>query len=99
LCALYRRAAFTIYPSLYEGFGVPVLDSLLHGAPVACSYNSSLKEVDGDGVFFFDAGDPATVDDARRELLAARPAAIDEAALRRRFSWDVLAETVLGMCA
>src|SRR5262249_28043564 len=38
LCRLYRQAAFTIYPSLYEGFGFPVLDALRHGAPVACSF-------------------------------------------------------------
>lgn len=99
LCQLYQRAAFTIYPSLYEGFGFPVLDSLLHGAPVACSYNSSLKEFDGQGVVFFDPGDPATVDDACRELLSARPVPLDVAGLRARYSWDALADTVLKMCA
>lgn len=99
LCKLYKQAAFTIYPSLYEGFGFPVLDSLLHGAPVACSYNSSLKEFEEQGVFFFDPGDPATVDEACRELLAARPVSIDVAALRERYSWDALAGTVLRMCA
>lgn len=99
LCQLYQQAAFTIYPSLYEGFGFPVLDSLMHGAPVACSYNSSLKEFADAGVFFFDPGDPATVDDACRDLLAARPVPIDRDMLRDRFSWDVLARTMLEMCA
>ncbi len=99
LCRLYQEATFTIYPSLYEGFGFPVLDSLVHGAPVACSYNSSLKEFEGPGVFYFDPCDPASVDDACRELLAARPVAIDQAALRERFSWDALARTVLDLCS
>lgn len=99
LCSLYKQATFTIYPSLYEGFGFPVLDSLLHGAPVACSYNSSLREFEDFGAFYFDPGDPATVDDACRELLAARPVPIDAPALRARFSWDALAQTVLRLCA
>jgi glycosyltransferase involved in cell wall biosynthesis len=99
LCELYRRAAFTIYPSLYEGFGFPVLDSLLHDAPVACSLHSSLQEFAGPGVYYFDACDHASLDAACRDLLADGPPAIDAAALRRRFSWDRLAETVLSLCA
>jgi glycosyltransferase involved in cell wall biosynthesis len=99
LCELYRRAAFTIYPSLYEGFGFPVLDSLLHGAPVVSSFHSSLQEFAGPGVFSFDPGDPDSLDAACRELLAGGPPAFDAAALRRRFSWDGLAETVLSLCA
>src|SRR5262249_23529499 len=64
LCALYRQATFTIYPSLYEGFGFPVLDSLLHETPVVCSFNSSLQEFAGCGVMFFDPTDRASLDAA-----------------------------------
>jgi glycosyltransferase involved in cell wall biosynthesis len=99
LCALYQEAAFTIYPSLYEGFGLPVLDSLLHGAPVVCSYNSSLQELAGPGVFYFDPCDPATLDAACRDLLASQPIGIDTASLRNRFSWERLAQTVKALCA
>src|SRR5262249_29463797 len=99
LCALYRRASFTIYPSLYEGFGFPVLDSLLHGAPVLCSLNSSLQEFACPGVFYFDACDPVTLDDAYRDLCDAGPIVIDQDALRERFSWDALARTVVELCA
>ncbi len=99
LCELYRQATFTIYPSLYEGFGFPVLDSLLHGTPVVCSFNSSLKEFAGPGVFFFDACQPATLDDAIRNLLASQPVHIDADALRERHSWDVLARKVMDMAA
>src|SRR5262249_9138826 len=67
LCRLFRQAACTVYPSLYEGFGYPVLDSLLHGTPVLCSFNSSLKEFAAPGVYFFDPYLPSTLDAAYRE--------------------------------
>ncbi len=99
LCELYQQATFTVYPSLYEGFGFPVLDSLLHGAPVLCSYNSSLAELESPGVFYFDPCDTATLDAAYNELSAALPLSIDTDGLRRRFSWDTLAKTVLSLAA
>jgi glycosyltransferase involved in cell wall biosynthesis len=99
LCELYQQASFTIYPSLYEGFGLPVLDSLLHRTPVVCGYHSSLQELAGPGVFFFDPCNPATLDEACRQLLASQPAAIDTEGLRERFSWSKLAETVKALCA
>jgi glycosyltransferase involved in cell wall biosynthesis len=99
LCELYQQAAFTIYPSLYEGFGLPVLDALAHGTPVVCSYHSSLKELAGRGVFYFDACDPATLDAACRELLAVQPVSVDREGVRERFSWEKLAQTVQALCA
>jgi hypothetical protein len=99
LCKLYQQATFTIYPSLYEGFGFPVLDSLRHGAPVACSLNSSLREFAGPGVFPFDPCDAATLDAACRELFEQGGAGIDQAELDARFSWDNMARTVLSLCA
>jgi glycosyltransferase involved in cell wall biosynthesis len=98
LCELYQQATFTIYPSLYEGFGLPVLDSLMHGAPVVCSYHSSLQELAGPGVFYFDPCDSATLDEACRDLLAARPVTIATESLRARFSWGKLAQTVKALC-
>jgi glycosyltransferase involved in cell wall biosynthesis len=99
LCQLYRQAKFTIYPSLYEGFGFPVLDSLLHETPVLSSFHSSLQEFAGSGVHYFDPHDPDSLDQACRELFEAPPAAIDHDGLRRRFSWDALAQTVLSLSA
>jgi glycosyltransferase involved in cell wall biosynthesis len=99
LCELYQQAACTVYPSLYEGFGFPVLDSLRHGAPVLCSLNSSLQEFAGPGVFYFDPCVPDSLDDAYRDMTAALPVAIDRSALDRRFSWDNLAQTVISLCA
>jgi glycosyltransferase involved in cell wall biosynthesis len=99
LCRLYREAAFTVYPSLYEGFGFPVLDSLLHDAPVLASYNSSIAELEGPGVFYFDPCDVATLDAAYRRMVASQPVAIDHGRLRRRFAWESLARTVLSLAA
>lgn len=102
LCELYRHAAFTIYPSLYEGFGFPVLDSLRHGAPVVSSFNSSLQEFGGTGVFYFDACDKQSLDEACRQTLAAIAVPgrliIDQSDLDRRFAWSGLARAVLGLC-
>jgi len=97
LCELYRRATFTLYASLYEGFGFPVLDALLHGTPVVCSYNSSLKEFAGPGVFYFDPGDAASLDQACRDVLAAPPG-VERPDLRLRCSWESLAHTVASLC-
>lgn len=54
LSLLYQQCSALIYPSLYEGFGLPVLDALNHGAPVACSSAASLPEVGGGFVSYFD---------------------------------------------
>ena len=82
LCRLYQIADWSIYPSQYEGFGFPILDSLWHGTPVLASCTSSMVEFDHPGVFFFDPHDPATVDDAWRRFQATRPLAIPRPARR-----------------
>ncbi len=98
LCKLYRTAGWSIYPSLYEGFGFPVLDALRHGTPVLASYNSSLREFSSPGLHFFDPCDASTVDDAYRAFEAAGPVAIPREPLDRLFSWDNVARTLLGAC-
>jgi glycosyltransferase involved in cell wall biosynthesis len=98
LCELYQQATFTIYPSLYEGFGLPPLDALLHRTPVVCGYHSSLQELAGPGVFFFDPCDPTTLDEACRQVLSLHSIAVDTESLRKRFSWNRLAETVKALC-
>lgn len=97
LCRLYQYAAFTVSPSLYEGFGFPVLDALRHGAPVLCGFHSALREFAGPGVFYFDPCDAASLDAACRDLLACRPGAFSRPELDTRFSWDRLAQTVLNL--
>ncbi len=99
LCKLYRTVGWSIYPSLYEGFGFPVLDSLRHGTPVLTSYNSSLREFDSKGLYFFDPCDTSTVDDAWRQFKAEGPVEIPREPLERLYSWDNVARTLLERCA
>ena len=94
LCRLYQTAAWSVYPSLYEGFGFPVLDALRHGTPVLTSYNSSLREFHGiEGVHYFDPCDPASLDFAYREMALQSPK-IPIADLEARYNWRHVAETL-----
>lgn len=56
---LYTAAEAFVYPSIYEGFGIPVLEAMGCGTPVLCSDDSSLPEVAGDGGILLPSGDPA----------------------------------------
>ena len=59
LAALYRAAGLYVNPSLYEGFGLPVVEAMVCGCPVVCSWTSSLPEVGGDAARYFRPGDSA----------------------------------------
>jgi len=95
LCKLYQTAGWSIYPSLYEGFGFPVLDALRHGTPVLASCNSSIREFESAGLHLFDPCDASTVDDAWRSLQAEGPIAIPREPLDRLYSWENVARTLL----
>ena len=95
LCRLYQKAGWSIYPSRYEGFGFPILDSLRHGTPVLSSCTSSMGEFDHPGVFFFDPQDPATVDLAWQRLQATKPVTIPQARLDDLYNWDLVARALL----
>jgi alpha-1,3-rhamnosyl/mannosyltransferase len=92
LPALYSSATALLYPSLYEGFGLPLLEAMQSGTPVICSRDPALMEVSGGAALHVD-GDWADA----MELLLTRPeirAARAEASLRRaaQFSWRQTAE-------
>ena len=75
LCWLYRRAAALVYPSLAEGFGLPLLEAMAQGCPVLCSNASCLPEVGGDAALYFEPNDPA-------ELASCLQKILDDASLR-----------------
>jgi len=93
LVRLYQGAELVVFPSLYEGFGLPVLEAMKCGAPVICSDASSLREVQLDAGARFDPEDPAAIaavmarvldDPAERERIAGLEPP--------RFSWELAAE-------
>ena len=98
--AAYRDASFTVYPSLAEGFGLPVAESLLRGKPCLCRMSGALGEIAQGGgcVDLGEAGAPALAR-AIEGLLASPPtlSALEEAARRRRFkAWPDYARELLA---
>lgn len=99
LAALYRAARLLVFPSLFEGFGIPVLEAMASGCPVACSDRTSLPEVGGDAVRYFDPGSEASMAAAVLELWqdAARRADLSRRGLARAeaFRWERIVPRVL----
>jgi glycosyltransferase involved in cell wall biosynthesis len=89
LARLYRGAAVVAYPSLYEGFGFPILEAMACGAPVVTSRGGSTEEVAGEAAVLVDPLDPAAIaagiDAARSRREELRARGLERAG---RFSWD-----------
>src|SRR5207237_1441049 len=67
---LYNRAEALVFPSLYEGFGLPVLEAMACGCPVICSNVTSLPEVAGKGALFVEPKDEEAIAEAMRRIVA-----------------------------
>ena len=96
IISLYRSAAVFVYPSLYEGFGLPVLEAMAQGCPVVVSNVASLPEVVGDAAVLIDPLNTQELaqaiinvltDDELKKKMSAK--GIDQAKL---FSWDITAK-------
>ena len=92
LASLYRRAACLVFPSLYEGFGMPPLEAMASGCPVAASNVAAIPEVCGDAAVLFDPNDPESIADAVLEA-DTRSDELREKGLARaaEFTWEASA--------
>ncbi|HVR72824.1 MAG TPA: glycosyltransferase family 1 protein [Planctomycetota bacterium] len=101
LPGLYAGAAAFVYPSLYEGFGLPPLEAMASGTPVLVSRAASLPEVCGGAALYLDPDDPRSIADGLEAILQdpelrvrLRAAGLERAAA---FTWEGAAKTLLGV--
>ena len=95
LAALYRGARCLVYPSLYEGFGIPVLEAMACGTPVVTSAGGATEEVAGGAAVLVDPHDPAAIAAGIEQASARRAELVARGLERARaFTWErVAAET------
>ncbi len=89
---LWRLAACAAFPTLAEGFGLPVIEAMRRGVPVACSDLPVLREVGGDVPVYFDPGDAAAIAAAVRAAIGGQRGGAERAAA---FTWDAAARGTL----
>jgi len=101
LADLYRRASIVVQPSLYEGFGLPILEAMACGTPVACADIRVFREVAGDCADYFDPRQAPAIADAMEWLVAddARQAELARKGPERArgFSWELAARKLLAV--
>jgi glycosyltransferase involved in cell wall biosynthesis len=92
---VYRRAAAFLFPSIYEGFGLPTLEALSEGTPTILADASCSREVGGGAALYFPPGDVDALVARIREAMSAegaRSAQLDGPARGREFGWDSVAQ-------
>jgi glycosyltransferase involved in cell wall biosynthesis len=101
LQTVLSHAQILVFPSLYEGFGLPVLEAMVSGVPVVCSDKASLPEICGDAVEFFD---PLSVKDMAKKIVQVVLDPVLQEILRekgfknvKRFSWEKAARKTLSV--
>ena len=102
LRALYRRAQFLVYPSMYEGWGLPVAEALGYGKAVAASHTSSIPEIAGDLVSYFSPYSAEDCLDAMTRLLDPDVRSAAEARIAKEYvptTWEETAGQVIGSLA
>ncbi len=99
LAALYKNARLYVFPSLYEGFGIPLLEAMASGLPVVCSNRSSMPEIGGNAVLSFDPEYPADISAKIEEVLVNTvlyKKMVERGLARvKEFSWKAHVETII----
>ena len=103
IVVLYQSAECMLFPSVYEGFGLPVAEAMAAGLPVVASRAASIPEVGGDTVSLVPPGDVDAMADAVKAILALSPVErvvlVDKARARaRRFDWNATAKATIDSC-
>jgi glycosyltransferase involved in cell wall biosynthesis len=100
LARIYRGAAVVVYPSRFEGFGIPVVEAMACGAPVVASSHPSLDEACGEAAVRVDPEDPAAMAEGIRTALAERDR-LSALGLQhaRMFTWRAVGEILLDAYA
>ncbi|MBX7255457.1 MAG: glycosyltransferase family 4 protein [Candidatus Hydrogenedentes bacterium] len=99
LPSLYCGAELFVFPSLFEGFGMPIAEAMASGVPVACSNCSSLPEIAGDAAAYFDPGDVTDIANVLLEMIdnqSARERCINSGRARAaQFQWSFAADRTI----
>ncbi|NTU73724.1 glycosyltransferase family 4 protein [Candidatus Roizmanbacteria bacterium] len=99
LSSLYRLCMFFMYPSLYEGFGYPPLEAMLHGCPVTMSNTSSLGEIGGDACLYFNPESIEEMSDSINKMIkdeSLRKTLSSKGLIHaKKYSWDRYYHTMI----